>query len=431
VKRKVRHTVTYIAFLSIGVFLFYLASLDITRGSLAIEAASAHFEVGRGLSTCDGEAKRVRIASVSPTLVSQPFTVTDAESHPILQGTLTAEPAELCLTPGAYTFQFEGYHEGDVVVLEGIDKSTILAEDMKRASIPGILFSALLGYLAIVSRGARWQLMLDPMGHSVNRWRLIHAVSFAYFANLFVPRSGELARCVAINQTDKVPVDRLLGTVISERVVDMLLLLSITTLAVITNLDAFSRLLAGRNPQPSAGAATGNPMLFALVGVAIAIGILIMVFRRSTFVNTAYNKVKALLSGVGEGLRSVLTMKKKRQFIFHTFFIWLMYFLSTWVIFKSIDATAAMPLNHALFIMVAGGFGMVIPAPGGIGSYHWMVKLGFIAIGLSGTLGFAVANVLWLTQNVMMIVVGGLGYLALMWFRVRNNRRTFENDEQR
>ncbi len=431
-KRKIRNTVTYLVFLAIGVFLFYLASLDITRGALAIEKNSTRFEVGKGLERCQDNQRLIRISSATEDLFDTPFSLrSDESTRPFYTDVFPNQDEgalEICLPAGWYHIEVESFKLGQTVVLEGIDKTSILAEDMRKARIPGIVLSVIFGYLAIVSRGLRWTLMLEPLGHHPGKWRSIHAVAFAYFANTFVPRSGELARCVALNQTDDIPVDRLFGTVISERVVDFVMLVTITAIAFMTNIDAFTGLLSGRQDATVSAEQGGFPW----VTVAIIVGIpllLLMVLRRTILFKTLINKVRGFLVGVSEGLRSVITMRRKGLFIFHTFFIWCMYFSSTYAIFLSIDATASLPLTSALFIMVAGGFGMVIPAPGGIGSYHWMIKLAFIALGLSGTLGFAVANVLWLTQTVMMIVGGAIGYLFLMWFRIRRDRRILPVNE--
>ena len=107
----------------------------------------------------------------------------------------------------------------------------------------GIAASALLGYLAVVSRGLRWNLMLAPMGHHPAPMRSVHAVAFSYMTNLLVPRSGEVARCAALNQTDDIPVNQLLGTVITERAVDFLMLFLFLAMALATNFDAFGTLM--------------------------------------------------------------------------------------------------------------------------------------------------------------------------------------------
>lgn len=426
-KRRIRHTITYLFFLSIGVGLFYLATLDVTRGSLSAETTSTPFEVGRGLAACEG-GQTIRVTPADASLQNKPYRIVQVTRQKAdLQGSFSSDGDELCLPKGDYLLVQEAFENGDIVILEGIDKTSILASDMRKAHWAGILLSVLLGYLAIVSRGMRWILLLEPMGYRANTWRSIHAVAFSYFANTFVPRSGELARCVALNQTDHVPVDRLFGTVISERIVDFIMLLSITALAFFTNLDAFQLLLADHAPDTSEESGSSLLLWLALAGAA---GVLVLfLLRRTVALRGLYNKILGFISGMSEGVKSVLNTKKKGAFIAHTLIIWVLYFLASYVIFWSIDDTAGLPLQHALFIMVAGGFGMVIPAPGGIGSYHWLIKLAFIAIGFSGTLGFAVANVLWLSQTAMMIVGGAIGYLALMWFKIKRDRRNLVQDE--
>jgi uncharacterized membrane protein YbhN (UPF0104 family) len=136
-------------------------------------------------------------------------------------------------------------------------------------------------------------------------------------------------------------------------------------------------------------------------------------------------KVIEFLRGVWKGLASIRHMKRKGLFLAHTAFIWSMYFFMAYVIFNSIERLEGIGVLESIFVMVAGGFGMVMPAPGGIGAYHWAVKLAFVALGFEGDLGFAVANVIWFTQTAMIFVTGGIAYLALLWFRLRRDRVTF------
>lgn len=290
-----------------------------------------------------------------------------------------------------------------------------LKRDMQSASWPGIAASFVMGYLAIVSRGMRWLLLLDPLGHKPKAANSVHAVAFAYFANTFVPRSGELARCAALNQTDDIPVDELFGTVISERVIDFVFLFTLTAVAVLGNLDAFAVLL--ESMELPAGQS------FAVLAGAGAAGLgLFFAFRKHLMQWGPVVKVVTFVRGVWAGLISIRHMKRKGLFIAHTAFIWTMYFFMAYVIFQSIDRLAGISVLESVFVMVAGGFGMVMPAPGGIGAYHWAVKLAFVALGYDGDLGFAVANVIWFTQTAMIIATGGIAYLALLWFRLRKDR---------
>ena len=299
------------------------------------------------------------------------------------------------------------------LAMQGVEDPEALKRDMRSAQWWGIAASFVMGYLAIVSRGIRWNLLLAPMGHRPSPARSVHAVAFSYFANAFVPRSGEVARCAALNQTDDIPVDQLFGTVITERVVDFVMLFGLVGFALLTNLDAFLSLM-------NEAQLPATPTLLGLVAVGVAGSLGLWWLAQQHGREGIVGKAAGFLQGIGTGIRSVLAMEKRAQFLAHTFFIWAMYFLMSYVLFKAIPAVSSLGLTDAVLVMVAGGFGMVLPAPGGIGSYHWAVSLGFAAVGFSGDVGFAVANVVWLTQTAMIVVTGGLGYVMLFLHRMRH-----------
>ncbi|MEC7693944.1 MAG: lysylphosphatidylglycerol synthase transmembrane domain-containing protein [Bacteroidota bacterium] len=319
----------------------------------------------------------------------------------------------MTLRKGLTTLVFFGIGLGLFwLAMQGVEDPEALKRDMRSAQWWGIAASFVMGYLAIVSRGLRWNLLLAPMGHHPSPARSVHAVAFSYFANAFVPRSGEVARCAALNQTDDIPVDQLLGTVITERVVDFLMLFGLVAFALLTNLDAFLALMQEAQ----------LPAMPTLIGAGVAglagCGALWWISQQQGR-SGLLGKMAGFLQGIGTGIRSVLAMEKRGLFLFHTLFIWVMYFLMSYVLFKAIPAVSALGLIDAVLVMVAGGFGMVLPAPGGIGSYHWAVSLGFAAVGFSGDVGFAVANVIWLTQTAMIVITGGLGYLMLFLHRMQ------------
>lgn len=320
----------------------------------------------------------------------------------------------MTLKKGLTTLVFFGIGVGLFwLAMQGVEDPEALMRDMRSAQWWGIASSFIMGYLAIVSRGIRWNLLLAPMGHRPSPARSVHAVAFSYFANAFVPRSGEVARCAALNQTDDIPVDQLFGTVITERVVDFVMLFGLVGFALLTNLDAFLQLM-----NEAQLPATPTLLGLAVLGVAGTGGLWWLSKQHGR--DGLLGKAAGFLQGIGTGIRSVLAMEKRAQFLAHTFFIWAMYFLMSYVLFKAIPAVSSLGLTDAVLVMVAGGFGMVLPAPGGIGSYHWAVSLGFAAVGFSGDVGFAVANVVWLTQTAMIVTTGGLGYVMLFLHRMRH-----------
>ena len=298
------------------------------------------------------------------------------------------------------------------LAMQGVEDTEALKRDMRSAQWWGIAASFVMGYLAIVSRGWRWNLLLAPMGHHPSRARSVHAVAFSYFANAFVPRSGEVARCAALNQTDDIPVDQLLGTVITERVVDFVMLFGLVAFALVTNLDAFLTLM-------EAAQLPALPTLVSAGGLGVAMCVLLWWLAKQQGRSGLVGKAADFLQGIATGIRSVMAMEQRGLFLAHTCFIWVMYFLMSYMLFLAIPAVSDLGFTDAVLVMVAGGFGMVLPAPGGIGSYHWAVSLGFAAVGYSGDVGFAVANVVWLTQTAMIVLTGGLGYGVLFLHRLR------------
>ena len=288
-------------------------------------------------------------------------------------------------------------------LIEAADYNEVVA-DMKSTSLLAIAITFTMGLLAVISRGLRWKYLLQPLGYKASNKNAVSAVAFGYLANTAVPRSGEVARCAALNSTDDIPVDKLLGTVITERVVDFIMLFIFLSIAIITNYDAFFRLLDKINISFDKG-----PNFVLILSVAVLlVGVFVIIKRRFS------NKISKFLKGVGNGVKSVRYMEKKWAFIFHTLFIWTMYFLMSYSVFISMDKLVNLEMFEGLLVMVSGGFGMVFPAPAGIGSYQFAVKIGFEAIGRAGSIGVAAGNVVWFTQTLMLIIAGAIGYLVII-----------------
>ena len=290
-----------------------------------------------------------------------------------------------------------------------VEDTAELFDYMSSAPWWAIILTFMMGLLAIISRGLRWIILLEPMGYTASKFMAINAVAFGYLSNTFVPRSGELVRCAALNSTDDIPINKLFGTVITERVVDLSMLFILMTIAFSTNLDAVLILL-DKTQLPQ-----GTTLFFAILAfVSVAI-VGCIIIRKS-------NKISDFVSGIGDGIKSVLAMKRRKAFILHTFFIWTMYFCMSYFLFKAMKGVSDIGILDALWVMVAGGFGMVFPTPGGIGSYQWAVTLGFESIGYEKLIGLAVANVVWITQTSMIIFTGAFGYLFIVVNRLSRKK---------
>lgn len=304
-----------------------------------------------------------------------------------------------------------------VKLMDMVEDKSELFEDMSSAPIWAISLTFSMGFLAIVSRGYRWLLLIDPLGYKASGFRAVCAVAFGYFANTFVPRSGEVARCAALNSTDDIPVNKLLGTVITERVVDLIMLFLFMSIALVTNYEAVISLF-GKIQRPDSSGFQNYIIVFV-----VAIILIVFMIRRTHKSNhPIQKKIVEFVSGIGKGIKSVLFMKRRIAFILHTFFIWIMYFLMSYGLFISMDGSRGIGVFESVWVMVSGGFGMVFPAPGGIGAYQWAVTLGFESLGYDQLVGVSVGNVVWLTQTGMIIIVGTLGYFFLAAYRVSSKK---------
>jgi uncharacterized protein (TIRG00374 family) len=284
-----------------------------------------------------------------------------------------------------------------------------LISDLKEAKILYLIFSAAFGYYAYIARGTRWNLMLGVMGHPPqNKWSSIHSIALGYFSNLAIPRSGEVFRCTAMYRAEGVAVNRLLGTVILERLFDFLMLILIFGLGFITNLSHMKELFQDMQTD-----SLQIPLWVPIV--ALVLFKLALMLLRIFKANPLVLKIREFIKGLLEGLRAfqILNTKQKSIFIFQTLQIWTMYFLMVYIVFFALPATAHLGLSDGLFLMIVGGLGMIIPTPGGIGSYHYLVMTGLFFLGVEKTDGLSFATVVHTTQLILTIGAGIIAFLVM------------------
>ncbi|WP_417600159.1 lysylphosphatidylglycerol synthase transmembrane domain-containing protein [Owenweeksia hongkongensis] len=298
-----------------------------------------------------------------------------------------------------------------------------LANDFRKADYTYVILSIIMGYLAFISRGMRWVLLLEPLGKKPNTWNAIHSVTVGYFANMLVPRAGELARCTALYQTDDIPVNRLFGTVILERVIDFLMLLFLVLLTLILEFDLLMKLIdtAFSVTQGTEDSNTGLYIKIAIGGVIVIGGIALYLLREKFMLHPVYQKVRDFWDGIKEGLKSISQLKSKTPFILHTIFIWLMYYLMVYICVFSLDATKDLSPSSGLLVMIAAGFGMVVPTPGGIGAYHYLVMLGLGVLGVASDDGVSFATLVHTGQLVMTVITGTIA-AGFLW-RARRRKK--------
>lgn len=292
-----------------------------------------------------------------------------------------------------------------------------------KADYTYVLISMTMGYLAIISRGIRWNYLLEPMGYKPKLWNSIHSVSVLYIVNLAVPRAGELARCTSLNQVEDIPIDKLFGTVLLERVVDFMLLIVLMGFTLILHFDNFFDLFSiAFTNQEAAAAESSNYIKYIFLGGGFLIVAVFFAFRKRIINHPKFAPVRNFLLGMKEGFITFRKMKSKTAFIAHTLFIWIMYFMMVYVVFFSMDKTAHLTIQDGLFIMLAASLGIVIPVPGGIGAYHYLVTIALMVLGLDRDTGFSFATIVHSGQTLMLFGTGIIAFIFLYFERRKKGK---------
>ena len=272
-----------------------------------------------------------------------------------------------------------------------------------------LIISILFGALAFVSRGLRWIYLINALGYQASRKNSINSVAVGYLTNILIPRAGEISRCTSLQQVEKIPFDKLFGTIILERVIDFAILIVFilaTFLYKFREINEFFNEVFGE----SSGNIFTNPILLFLIASLLIIFVLRKHIKKLSF----YEKIINILIGLKDGFSSLKKIKNKTPFILHTIFIWAMYVLMTYVCFFAINETKDLNLFDGIYITVIGGLGMVVPSQGGIGSYHLAVKLGLVGIGIGVQSALLFAFAVHTAQTLMAIVFGIISSLLLL-----------------
>lgn len=306
------------------------------------------------------------------------------------------------------------------LALKGLDFK-VIQKSLAKANYLWVAFAAVFALLAYWFRAIRWNLLLEPMGHKISSSNALWSLSFGYLMNLTIPRSGELARATALYGVEKVPVDKSFGTIILERVVDLICMLGFLGLTLIFKYDAILSFYenSGVNINP-------NKILIVLGILAVA-GVLFFVFKNK-FVNVpVLGKIIGIIDGILLGLTSIFKLKEKAKFIIYTFGIWVSYYFAAYLVCFALPETSDFTFADGFFIIVVGTLGMIIPASGGIGAFNLAMKFGFMALFLAmgksaelgGEMGLTYSFISLPLQIVVMLVMGLISIPMLA--KARNN----------
>ena len=272
---------------------------------------------------------------------------------------------------------------------------------LRNANYAWIFLGLFFGVLSHLSRAYRWKFMLAPLGYKPKFTNSVLAVLIGYFVNLAIPRAGEVSRATVMVNYENIPFEKGFGTIVAERIADVMMMFLIIGITLFFQFDFILTLISN----------SFEPLKIGLIFIGVIIGIIIF----SSFVKNAklgfLLKIKNFVVSLTEGVTSILKMKKKWAFIFHTIFIWTMYVAMFWATIPAIQGLEV-PVGGILVGFIAGGFS-IAATNGGIGSYPLAVTGAFLLFNVPESPSEAFGWIMWSAQTLMIIVFGGLAFLVL------------------
>jgi uncharacterized protein (TIRG00374 family) len=277
----------------------------------------------------------------------------------------------------------------------------ILGVYFKEANYSWILLGLFFGVLSHLSRAYRWKFMLEPLGFKPKITNSILAVLVGYLVNLALPRAGEISRASVMFNYEKIPFEKGFGTIVAERIADLIMMLIIIVLTLFVQFDFIYELLTKNF----------NPIKIGIGVPVLIIGFFIFRFLVNKATSGFLLKIKTFVAGLIEGVTSIFKMKNKWAFIFHTFFIWAMYVAMFWSMVPAIEGLE-IPFGGILIGFIAGGFA-IAATNGGIGLYPIAVAGALALFDIPTETATAFGWIMWTAQTAMIVVFGGLAFLLL------------------
>ena len=261
-------------------------------------------------------------------------------------------------------------------------------------------------------RALRWRLIMEPLGYKPSIMNTFLAVLIGYLANLAIPRLGEVLKCTLLAKYEKVPAEKIVGTIVAERAFDVISLGIVFLLALTLQ---FNVIKAGWQQLQSGGstATTSNNNLFIILGIIaflVIVAVILFFTLRHKF-ESIISPIKKIIKGIWEGVISATKLKKHNLFFFYSFSIWFLYLLATYIGLYGTEGTAS-SFSTAISCLAYASIGMII-TPGGIGAYAFFMAKVLELNGIEYTLGLANGTLQWFSQMIIVIVLGGLALIML------------------
>lgn len=279
-----------------------------------------------------------------------------------------------------------------------------------------MLLSLAFGILPQMARAWRWKMALEPLGEHPRRTSCIDAIFMSYAASLVIPRVGEVTRCGTLKTADGVSFTKSLGTVVTERLVDSLLMLLFTGIAFLLQLPMFLRFLKETNTNIGdlLYRFTGTGYIVTFICLVAALIAVFVAIRRFSF----FKKGRDMLRDMWEGVLSLRKVRNLPLYLFYSVLIWVGYFLHFYIAFFSFDFTAHLSIGAAFLIFCVGTFAVLVPTPNGAGPWHFAVKTMLVLYGVAETQAIMFALTVHTIQTALVVLLGAFG-----WARINSKRK--------
>lgn len=277
-----------------------------------------------------------------------------------------------------------------------------IKKHFKNANYYYLNFSIFIAFLGSASRAYRWKYALEHMGYKTSFANNFMAVSIGYLMNMTVPRSGEISRAVILKKYNGVPFDKAFGTIIAERIVDMVILLGLIIVAFFVQYDILKTFILDKIPLQKL-------ILLMIIGLVLFVAfILVYIYSKLSFIL----KLKEKISGLKEGILSILHMEKKWSYLGHTFFIWFSYIYMFYIGLLVISETNMLPISAVITSFIVGSVAIAF-TNSGFGSYPFLMAKILLFYHISETAGSAFGWIIWTSQMLLLVILGALSFLLL------------------
>lgn len=292
------------------------------------------------------------------------------------------------------------YYQFTTLTSEEIEKIKISFE---KANYYYILLSLIIACVGYWSRAYRWKFALNHLGYETKFSNNFFTVCVSYLVNLTVPRSGEISRAALLKKYEDVPFDKAFGTIVAERIVDLLIFFLFVFIGFVSQFDKIYQFLLSENVSFQ------SLIISAIVGVFLFFGfILIWIYAEWQIIL----KLKKKLSGLVEGITTVYKMKDKWNYIFHSFFIWFSYLMMFYVAVFALPETSEINFDIVIMGFIFGSLAVGF-SNGGLGAYPFSIALIFSLYGITKDVGTAFGWLVWTSQTILTILLGLISYVLL------------------